>query len=136
MSADRRPDPAPDAAPDGRGRDAGASRFRASMLERPSTAEALARVLREQILSGAIPAGTRLREVEVADGALSRTARVGERYALRAVPDGEGHQIVGGTIQCVRDRPQCAGPFGATCDCETRPGLSDTRSRFLARLSG
>lgn len=67
MSAVRRPDPALDAAPDGRGRDTGASRFRASMLERPSTAEALARVLREQILSGAIPAGTRLREVEVAD---------------------------------------------------------------------
>lgn len=37
-------------------------------------------------------------EVEVADGALSRTARVGERYALRAVPDGEGHQIVGGVF--------------------------------------
>ena len=36
-------------------------------LERPSTAEALARELRRQILSGAVAPGTRLREVEIAD---------------------------------------------------------------------
>lgn len=36
-------------------------------LERPSTAEALARELRRQILSGSVGPGTRLREVEIAD---------------------------------------------------------------------
>ncbi|HUG37052.1 MAG TPA: GntR family transcriptional regulator [Candidatus Limnocylindrales bacterium] len=37
-------------------------------LERRSTAETLAFELRRQILSGAVPPGTRLREVEMADG--------------------------------------------------------------------
>jgi DNA-binding GntR family transcriptional regulator len=36
-------------------------------LERPSTAETLARELRQQILSGSVGPGTRLREVEIAE---------------------------------------------------------------------
>lgn len=35
-------------------------------------------------------------ELVVTERTFSRFARVGECYALRAVPDGEGHQIVGG----------------------------------------
>ena len=37
-------------------------------LERPSTSDAIARELTRQILDGSIPAGTRLREVELAEG--------------------------------------------------------------------
>lgn len=37
-------------------------------LERPSTGDAIARELTRQILDGSIPAGTRLREVELAEG--------------------------------------------------------------------
>ena len=37
-------------------------------LERPSTSDAVARELTRQILDGSIPAGTRLREVELAEG--------------------------------------------------------------------
>lgn len=46
----------------------GPSGVRAIRLERRSTAESLAFELRRQILSGAVPPGTRLREVEMADG--------------------------------------------------------------------
>ena len=35
---------------------------------------------------------------EVVDHAFARTAYVGGRYCLRVVPDGEGHQIVGGAF--------------------------------------
>lgn len=37
-------------------------------------------------------------ELVVSDRALSRQAQVGDHWALRAVPDGEGHQVVGGTF--------------------------------------
>ena len=36
-------------------------------LDRPSTGDAIAQALTRQILDGTIPAGTRLREVELAD---------------------------------------------------------------------
>lgn len=42
-------------------------------------------------------------ELVVTERTLSRTARVGERWALRAVPDGEGHQIVGGVFPVAED---------------------------------
>jgi len=43
------------------------SGVRAARLDRPSTAEALATELRRQILDGSVPAGSRLREVEIAE---------------------------------------------------------------------
>ncbi len=44
-----------------------ASGIRAARLDRPSTAEALATELRRQILDGSVSAGSRLREVEIAE---------------------------------------------------------------------
>ena len=55
----------------------------AAPLQRVSTVDALAAALRERILDGDIPGGTRLREQELTDG--YRVARHTARAALRAL---------------------------------------------------